>query len=94
MLESMFTEFTPELFTGRIFKLGLNQKEFIVLVFSLVILWVTGYLQEKGVVIRTWIMKRNIVIRWGIYFAVIWLIWICGSYGYGFNAADFIYGGF
>ncbi|MBQ6221802.1 MAG: MBOAT family protein [Solobacterium sp.] len=94
MLGSMFTEFTPELFTGRIFKLGLNQKEFIVLLFSVILLWLVGYLQEKGVVIRSWIMKRNIVIRWGIYFAVIWLIWICGSYGYGFNAADFIYGGF
>lgn len=51
-------------------------------------------LQEKGFVMRDWFVKQNLVVRWGIYLCAIWSIWIMGTYGFGFNAADFIYGGF
>ena len=40
------------------------------------------------------ISSQHIIIRWVLYYIVIWSIWIFGSYGYGFDANDFIYGGF
>ena len=80
--------------TSVLFSLGRNRREFIVLILSALGLWLISFLQEKGIRIRAWINARNIAVRWGICLFCIWLIWICGAYGNGFNTADFIYGGF
>ena len=82
------------LFDDSIFNLGLNWKEFFVLVLSLLILYYVSRKQEQGLVVRDWIARQHIIVRWGIYLVAIWVIWICGSYGFGFDAKDFIYGGF
>ena len=82
------------LFDDSIFNLGLNWKEFFVLVLSLFILYYVSRKQEQGLVVREWIARQHIIVRWGIYLVAIWVIWICGSYGFGFDAKDFIYGGF
>ena len=95
MIISMFSAFNPWiLFDNSIFTLGLSQKEFEVLAVAVLILVIVSFLQEKGIKIRDWFNRRNIFVRWIVYLCVIWSIWIFGTYGYGFNAADFIYGGF
>lgn len=95
MIVSMFSAFNPWiLFDNSIFRLGLNQKEFEVLAIGILILIVVSLLQEKGVRIRDWFNKQNTLVRWTIYLCTIWSMWVFGTYGYGFNAADFIYGGF
>lgn len=95
MIKSMFTSFNPWIWVDdSVFKLGLNWKECAVLVISMLILFIVSKMQEEGKHIRSIISDQNIVIRWSIYLIVIWLIWICGSYGFGFDAKDFIYGGF
>ena len=38
--------------------------------------------------------KQNLYYRWFIYFSMIFIIIIFGIYGAGFNASDFVYGGF
>ena len=53
-----------------------------------------SHVQEKGIVIRDVFNRQNTVIRWSIYLLAIWGIWILGSYGFGFDSNDFIYGGF
>ena len=83
-----------DLVDDSVFKLGLNWKECAILVISMLILFIVSKMQEEGKHIRSIISDQNIVIRWSIYLIVIWLIWICGSYGFGFDAKDFIYGGF
>ncbi len=95
LIYNMFTDFNPWIwFDDSIFRLGLNWKEFIVLLISLFILFFVSYAQEKGISLRNWINSQNIAVRWGIYLIAIWTIWIFGSYGFGFEAKDFIYGGF
>ena len=95
MIVSMFSKFNPWIFfDNSIFRLGLSQKEFEILAIAIAILVAVSWLQEKGIVIRDWFNRQNTIIRWCIYLGVICVIWVFGTYGYGFNAADFIYGGF
>ena len=95
IIVSMFTNFNIwVLFNDSLFELGLNWKECIVLMISIVILGEVSHLQEKGVKLRNYFSKQNTVIRWLVYLIAIWTIWIFGSYGFGFDAQDFIYGGF
>ena len=95
MIRTMFMDFYPwVLFDDSLFNLGLNWKELVVLLISIGILFYISKLQERGTVLRDWFSGQNTAVRWIIYLAAIWTIWIFGSYGYGFNANDFIYGGF
>lgn len=95
MILSMFTLHNPWiLFDDSLFRLGLNQKECEVLCLSLLILLAISSLQEKGVIIRDWFNRQCLVVRWGVYLCVLCGIWVFGTYGYGFDANDFIYGGF
>ena len=95
MLKNMVTAFNPwVLFDDSLFQLGLSWKECILLLASLLLLWFISSKQEKGIGIRAWITKRRFFVRWAILFVAIWGIWIFGTYGSGFDAASFIYGGF
>lgn len=95
MILSMFTTFNPwALFDYSLFGFGLLKEDFLVLCLAIFVLILIEILQEKGFVMRDWFAKQNLVVRWGIYLCAIWSIWIMGTYGFGFNAADFIYGGF
>ena len=95
MIRSLFTVFNPWIwFDDSLFLLGLGWKEFAVLLLSIAVLFFVDVQQEKGVRIRTWIAGQKLPVRWGIYLAAVWAIWVFGTYGYGFDAGDFIYGGF
>ena len=94
VLKSMFTVFNPwVLFDDSLFALGLDWKEWAVLIFSILLLVKVSLTQEK-MRIRDWILRQPLIIRWAIYIGTIVVIFVFGTYGYGFNAQDFIYGGF
>ena len=76
------------------FSLGLSWKEVVILVLAIVILYVVSHIQECGISIREKILEQPLMIRWAIYIVTIVVIMIFGTYGYGANAQDFIYGGF
>lgn len=95
MIASMFSTCNPWiLFNDSLFQMGLVWKEWGVLILSVLVLIFVSALQERGVRLREWFAKQNLLIRWSIYLCAIWSIWIFGTYGFGFNAQDFIYGGF
>lgn len=94
MLTSIFEVYNPwVLFSDRIFLLGLDIKECFVLLLSILVLIKVSCLQEK-LEIRNWILQQHVILRWLIYIGAIEIIVIYGTYGFGFNAQDFIYGGF
>ena len=94
MIASVFRVHNPWiLFDGSLFNLGLGWQEWAVLLLSVGILFGVSIWQKHGC-IRDWILSQHALLRWSIYIAVICGIWILGTYGYGFNAQDFIYGGF
>lgn len=94
MIISMLTTFNPWVFFDDSLFRKLSQKEFGVLFISVTVMVIISFCQEKGIWIREWFNKQFFIFRWIIYMCAIWSIWIFGTYGYGFDAQDFIYGGF
>ena len=75
-------------------KLGLNMKNWILLLIMILIVMFVDYLKEKGIDIRNSIDKKNIVIRWALYMTLILCILVFGYYGGEYDASAFIYGKF
>ncbi|MBR5648327.1 MBOAT family O-acyltransferase [Pseudobutyrivibrio sp.] len=95
MIYRMVSKFNPWiLFDGSLYNLGLHEKEWKVLFVSLLVLLYVSRKQEKGVVLRDVFETYNMAFRWVIYIGAIVTIWVFGTYGLGYNANDFIYGGF
>ena len=84
-------KFNPEiLFTDALYKMGLDKQDFWMALYSIFILFIVHFLQEKFNILKE-INKLWLPFRWGIYLAVIFFILIFGAYGNQYNAADFIY---
>lgn len=95
MIYSIVSDFNPWVLSGNyLFDLGLSQNEWTVLMLSVFLLLGVSLLQEKRYKIGEALMKLNVVFRFAIYLAGILMVVIYGTYGFGFNASDFIYRGF
>lgn len=95
MVCSIFTEFNPWVLSATyLFDLGLSQSECMVLMLSVALLFVVSLLQEKNYRIGEHVRRQNVVFRYVIYIVGILIVMIYGTYGFGFNASDFIYRGF
>lgn len=95
MLKATFSSFNPWIFfDGTIYSLGLNQKNFNLMLIMIVLLAIVDVLHERGVSIREKLDSSDIVLRWTVYFAVIFAIIIFGTYGTELQLRDFIYQGF
>ena len=91
MTISAVTTFNPEIFwNGRLFELGLDKKDWLVLLLACLVLLVVSWIQEKDSVRRV-IEGQKIWIRWTIYIVAIFVILILGIYGPGFDANQFLY---
>lgn len=92
MLAATFTHFNPWVFfDGTFYSLGLDRPNFILMLLSIVVLMLVDFAQEKGVHMRKTIARRNIVLRWSVYYCAIFALIIFGMYGPGYDAASFIY---
>lgn len=79
------------IFDQSLYQLGITQREMYLLICSIVIMFIVDYLHEKKVEIRKYIASCHIPLRWTLYLLLIFSIIIFGKYGFGYNAADFIY---
>ena len=95
MIASVFTVHNPWVLTNdALFTLGLVWKEWAVLILCLAGLLAVGFVQEKGISIREKILQASLPVRWAIYIGAILFVLVFGTYGYGYDAQAFIYGGF
>lgn len=96
MIRSIFTVYNPWIFwDDSLLTLGLCWKDWIVLIFSVLILFCVERFQDINKVdIRDRILAQPLIFRWPLYIAALSFVIIFGIYGFGFNAADFIYRGF
>ena len=96
MYRSMFDRFFDVSYLNtEIFEaLGLNVKNWILLLIMVLIVLYFDYLKEKGMDIRKQIGSKNIVIRWMLYYILIISILVFGLYGGNYDASSFIYGRF
>lgn len=94
MLYNMVTVHNPWIFwDDSLFRLGLSWKEWAILIGSVFILIKVSLMQESFC-IRDRILAWPLPVRWVLYLGAITVIMVFGTYGWGYDANDFIYGGF
>ena len=92
IIKQMFSIWNPWiLFDDSLYDMGLDRKDFWILCFSVMVLWVVSFMQERGIKIRQELAKQNIVFRWTVYYVSIFIVLLFGIYGEGYNASKFIY---
>ena len=96
MLRSVFSKWWNFAFLtdGTLTQLGLDNANWTLLIFAVIVLWAVGMLHERGVSICAVIDRQSMIFRWIVYIGAILLIAVVGIYGPAYNAASFIYGGF
>lgn len=83
------------LFDGSLYRLGLDEKDFRLLLIMLLVLAAGGVMrifQKRP--IREWLAEQGLIFRWSAYIILIFIIIIYGKYGPGYDAVAFIYGNF
>ncbi len=94
MIKSSVTTFNPWiLWDGSLYMLGLDAKNFWMLMFGGLVILVVEIMQQK-MSVRKAFAKQGIVFRYIVLYLAIFAILIFGIYGPGYDAAQFIYGGF
>ena len=73
-----------------IMSLGLDKYNLIFMFVSVVLVAIFDFIRLK-VDLYKWLQQKNIIIRWIIYFTLIWIILIFGIYGPGYSENTFIY---
>ena len=92
MWKQMFSVWNPWIFfDDSLYDMGLDRKDFWVLCFSVMILWVVSYMQERGIKIRQELAKQNLLFRWLIYYTTLFIVLLYGIYGSEYDATQFIY---
>ncbi len=105
MLKAMFTNFDlsfVSLFDNLIMPQQVTETRTLIvkiltiamILAMIAILMTVDVLQEKGIKIRESIAKKNVFIRWAIFYGLIFIILLFGVYGPGYDATQFIYGNF
>lgn len=82
------------LFDGSLYTYGLDQKDFYVALVGMLLMLFVDIMHEKGIHIRERISGQPLLIRWVIYYSLIFTIIIFGMYGPSFDASGFVYGAF
>lgn len=92
MIKSITTKFNPWiLFDGSLYSLGLDYKDFTVMMIAIIILIIADFIKWKGHSIREWVYKQEIWFRWLFYLVSIFVVLIFGIWGPEFNESAFIY---
>ena len=92
MLHKIFSNFHFK--ASEIATLGLDLPDYFILIFSICLVFLVSILKEKNISIREVIGKQNIVIRWILYYLLIFYIIVFGAYGAGYQPIDPIYADF
>lgn len=95
IIKATFQRWNPWVFFDRsLYSLGLDQRNFLLMLWGIVIILFVDFLHERGIRIREAIARQNIVVRWAIYYGALFALIIFGMYGPDYNAASFIYENF
>ncbi len=92
----IFTDQNLKVGYGEISELGLSKVALVYLAICAVFIFIISVIQERNAAttIRSTLIKKPAIVRWGVVYLAIMAILIFGVYGSGFNAADFVYAQF
>lgn len=82
------------LIDGSILNLGVTWGDINIIILSILLMLVVGYLHEKYGHARTWLDTQPIAFRWIIYIGMFLGVLLLGVYGPDYIASNFIYGDF
>ncbi len=68
-----------------------SAKNFSIIVFSLAAVVGVDMVRKKGVSLKEYLLKQQIVYRWSIYLILIFIIMLWGAYGNDYEQTQFIY---
>ena len=95
MFIKMITDFTWVSFENLSFlKLGVDSRDFMIVIMTCVIVFIVSLCRERHISICLSIESKPIVIRWAIWYGLIFYLIIFGAYGVGYIPVDPIYAGF
>ncbi len=92
IIKSIFTMHNPWIFfDNSLYSLGLSQKQFHVMVFSVVILAAADWLKYKKVNVLDRLLEQDIWFRWPAYIIGILFVLVFGVWGNAYDAQAFVY---
>ena len=95
MFKTMVTNFSLDsIKSGSLFKMGMDKYDYLIVGITLILILIVSILKERGVTIRKEIGKKNIVVRWVCFYAVLFFIIIFGAYGSGYYPVEPMYASF
>ncbi|MBE6720212.1 MAG: MBOAT family protein [Ruminococcaceae bacterium] len=75
-------------------ELGLDLKDYAILLVGTAIVFAIGLIQEKGIDLRAKIAKLPFIVKFVMFMVIIFVIIIFGAYGEGYGKPDLIYANF
>lgn len=79
-------------FDGSLFKLGLTDSDWHVLIVSFLLLALSAVVRiQTGGDVRAWIARQNLVFRWTLWLALLFFVLTFGMYGPSYDLSAFIY---
>lgn len=92
MMKSMCTVWNPEVIAdGSFLQMGLTGRDWLVVLFMVLLLLVAGILQERGIRLRSGIAAWPLPLRWAVYMGAVVFLLLFGMYGPGYSASEFVY---
>ena len=92
VIKNTFSSFNPWILAdGNLYTCGLDQKNFTLMLISIVILFVGDFFKYRGVKLRKIFMQQEWWFRWLVMSGSVVLILLLGIWGTAYNEASFIY---
>jgi len=92
VIKNSFASFNPWILVdGSLYTCGLDQKNFTVMLLSIVILLVGDFFKYRGISLRKYVMEQEWWFRWILMAGSVVLILVLGIWGSAYNEASFIY---
>ena len=82
------------LWNGDALNWGLDKYDWLVVLAMLIVVIIINLIREKGTDITSALLRKPMLLRWGLVLALLMVITIFGCYGPGFEEVDLIYAGF
>lgn len=87
----VITQMTVKLRSASLLKLGLDKTDWLIFIFSIIILFIVDVLHEKNISVFDLTRNQPIWLQWMLYLGLIWGTIMLGIYGFAYDASTFIY---